>query len=446
MSDIAKVHDIEWYSDVPRSIWKQTTVGLVLLGVAFGGFGTWASTAPLAAAVIAQGRFVATGQNKIVQHLEGGIIKQILVNEGDQVKEAQPLVLLDETAAKSKKRELFLRRMRLDGTAARLTAQSDRQDNLVITDLLNNYRDDPDVWSILVSQQLNFKAGQLKLSSELSLLEQNVKALRFREEGYRRQRDATVLQVDLLKAEYQDKQLLLTKGLVRGNDVKAIQRAIAEAEGQVGRLEAEIAETQAQAVKEQQEILRTEGVYREEALDRLQAIQGERDVVREQLREAENVLQRATINSPVSGTVVRTHYHTTGGVIESGKAILEILPAGVPLLIEAQIRRNDIDSVKVGQVATVRLIALNQRTTPVLHGDVIYLSADALQDSKPGMADHDVYVARINVSPEEIARVHGFTPTPGMPVEVMIQTAERTFFSYIAKPVTDSMSRAFSEQ
>lgn len=446
MSDIAKVHDIEWYADVPRSIWKQTTVGLVLLGVCFGGFGVWASTAPLAAAVIAQGSFVATGQNKILQHLEGGVIKEILVSEGDQVVENQPLVRLDETAAQARKRELFLRRIRLDVTAARLTAQFEKADILDITSLLNEHRADQDIWSILVSQQLNFKAQQHKLSSELSLLEQNTKALQFREIGYTRQGSATVRQLDLLKDELESKKGLMAKGLVRANEVKAIQRAIAEAEGQIGRLEAEVAETQAQMVKGQQEVLRAEGVYQEEALEQLQSIQSERDTVREQLREAENVLKRATINAPVSGTVVRIHYHTTGGVIESGKAILEILPAGVPLIIEAQIPRNDIDSVKLGQAATLRLIALNQRTTPVLQGKVFYISADALQDSKAGVAVHDVYLARINISPDEMARVHGFSPTPGMPVEVMIQTAERTFFSYLAKPVTDSMSRAFSEQ
>jgi HlyD family type I secretion membrane fusion protein len=446
MPDIAKVHDIQWYAEVPRSIWKQTTVGLVLLGVCFGGFGVWASTAPLAAAIIAQGSFVATGQNKILQHLEGGVIKEILVSEGDQVAENQPLVRLDETAAQAKKRELFLRRIRLDVTAARLTAQFENADVLDVASLLKEHRADQDVWSILVSQQLNFKAQQHKLSSELSLLEQNTKALQFREIGYTRQRSATMRQLDLLNDELESKKGLMAKGVVRANEVKAIQRAIAEAEGQVGRLEAEVAETQAQMVKGQQEVLRAEGVYQEEALEQLQSIQSERDTVREQLREAENVLKRATINAPVSGTVVRIHYHTTGGVIESGKAILEILPAGVPLIIEAQIPRNDIDSVKLGQAATLRLIALNQRTTPVLQGKVFYISADALQDSKVGMAVHDVYLARINISPGELARVHGFSPTPGMPVEVMIQTAERTFFSYLAKPVTDSMSRAFSEQ
>ncbi|THV10177.1 HlyD family type I secretion periplasmic adaptor subunit [Rhizobium rhizophilum] len=447
MADIAKVHDIEWYSEVPRSIRKQTIVGLVLVAVAFGGFGTWASTAPLAAAVLAQGSFVATGQNKILQHLEGGIIEQILVSEGDQVVEGQALVQLDETAALAKKRELFLRRMRLDVTAARLTAQFETVEKLDLSSLVKEYRGDTDVWAILVSQQLNFRAQQQKLTSEIALLQQNIRALEFREIGYTRQRDASIRQLDLLKDEYAAKEILLKKGVARANEVKAILRAIAEAEGQIGRLEAEIAETQAQRTKGEQEVLRATSAYREDALERLQSIQGERDMVREQLREAANILERATINAPVSGTVVRIHYHTNGGVIESGKAILEILPAGVPLIIEAQISRNDIDSVKLGQEATIRLVALNQRTTPVIQGEVFYLSADALQQSgNASSAPHDVYLARINIAPTELSRVQGFTPTPGMPAEVMIQTSERTFFNYIAKPVTDSMSRAFSEQ
>ncbi|WP_105439721.1 HlyD family type I secretion periplasmic adaptor subunit [Neorhizobium sp. T25_13] len=446
MSAVAKVHDLEWYSEVPRSVWKQTVTGLALTAIAFGGFGTWAATAPLAAAVIAQGSFVATGRNKIVQHFEGGIIRELLVSEGDQVVENQPVVRLDETASQAKKREFFLRRVRLEATAARLAAQSEGADSMAISPYLNDFRDDPDVSAIILTQQLNFKAQRMKLATELSLLKQNMKALEFRSEGYTRHREAMSRQLAMLKEEYDIKRVLLTKGLLRATEVRALQRAIADAEGQIGRLEAEVSETGAQLLKGQQEIMRAEETYREEALDRLQSIQGERDTSREQSREADDVLRRATILAPVSGTVVRTYYHTTGGVIESGKGIMEILPAGVPLIIEAKVPRNEIDSVKVGQKATVRLIALNQRTTPVLEGEVFYVSADAMEDSKAGLANHDVYVARINISSDEIARIKGFTPQPGMPAEIMIQTAVRTFFSYLVKPIVDSMSRAFTER
>ncbi|MDR6757073.1 HlyD family secretion protein [Mycoplana sp. BE70] len=446
MSDIAKVHDIEWYADVPRSIRKQLAVGMILLCATFGGFGVWAFTAPLAAAVIAQGSFVATGRNKVVQHYEGGIIKELLVNEGDEVVEGQPLIKLDETAALAKERELFLRRIRLEATVARLTSQFEGDEQMEVSELLDKYRGDAEVWSIIVNQQLNFKAQRMKQSNELSLLSQNIKALEFRSVGYNRQRDAVIEQLSLLREEHQNKKKLVSMGLLRLTEMKALERAMADAQGQIGRLEAEVAETQAQIVKGQQEVSRAEVSYREDALDKLQAIQGDLDTVREQARQAENILKRVTIIAPVTGTVIRTYYHTPGGVIESGKGILEILPKGVPLIIEAQIPRNSIDSVAVGQTATVRLVALNQRTTPVLHGELFYISADALEDSKPGMPAHDVYLARIDIPASELAKVKGFHPTPGMPAEVMIQTAQRTFFSYLVKPITDSMSRAFTER
>lgn len=443
-TDIARVHDIEWYAEVPRSIRLHTIIGVLLLLVTFGGFGAWATTAPLAAAVIAQGSFVASGQNKVVQHFGGGIIKEMLVSEGDEVVEDQPLIQLDETAAQAKERELFLRGARLELIAARLTAQFRGVDTMAIPVSLEPHVRDPDVAAIVENQKLNFDAQRMKLESEVSLIQQNVKSLEFRTQGYIRMRDSTTEQIGLLRTEYKAKKLLRDKGLLRATDVSALMRAIAEAEGQIGRLEAEISETDAQILKAGQEITRTRDRYREDVLERLQATQGELDVVREQSREAESVLRRATINAPVAGTVIRSYYHTPGGVIESGKGIMEILPAGVPLVIEAKIPRNNIDRVHNGQKATIRLVALNQRTTPVLQGEVFYVSADAMQDARG--QGQDVYVARVSLHASELAKITGFTPMPGMPAEIMIQTAERTFLSYLVKPITDSMSRAFTER
>jgi HlyD family secretion protein len=445
MSDTAKFHDIEWYADVPRSIRKPTMFGVLLLLVTFGGFGGWAFTAPLAAAIIAQGRFVATGQNKVVQHFEGGIIEQILVSEGDQVRLDQPVIRLDETAALAKERELFLRRVRLEAIAARLSAQIHGDDQVQYPDLVTDNHGDSEVAPIIEGQNLNFEAWKNKLNGDTALLRQNIEAYGYRAEGYAKQREAVELQLQLLREELQGKQVLLKKELIRATDIKVVQRAIAEATGQIGRLSAEISETEAQIIKERQQIEQTEQAQREAALEELQKIQGELDAVREQSREAQSVLRRATINAPVTGTVIRLFYHTPGGVIESGKGIMEILPADVPLVVEAQVRRTDIDSVRIGQSATLRMTALNQRTTPVLNGTVFYVSADALPGDKvaPGQ---EFYLARISLPPNELARVADFAPTPGMPVEVLIQTAERTFFSYLTKPIADSMSRAFTEQ
>ncbi|MET0943514.1 MAG: HlyD family type I secretion periplasmic adaptor subunit, partial [Mesorhizobium sp.] len=424
---------------------KHTVAGLILIGVSFGGFGTWAMTAPLAAAVIAQGSFVATGQNKIVQHLEGGIIKELLVDEGDHVLLNQPLVLLDETAAQANERQLFLRQARLEAITARLTAEAGNKDKIDYPDVLAKSLGDPDVGAIIDSQEQHFQGSKSRLDSEIALLNQNIEALKYRAVGYEQQLDAMNRQHELLEEEYEGKKVLLAQGLIRKTEVGAIKRAIADAEGQAGRLSAEISETNAQIKKFDQQIVQTINTFSQASLDELQKIEAELDNVREEARAAENVLRRASINAPVAGTVVRMYYHTPGGVIESGKSILEILPADVPLIIEAQVPRTEIDNVKQGQNATVRLTALNQRRTPVLSGKVYYVSADSLAVAAVGDAKKEVYIARINLPSSELARVPGFSPTPGMPAEILIQTRERTFFNYLTKPIADSMSKAFME-
>ncbi len=444
MTDIANVQEIEWYAEVPRSIWKQTTFGLLLLVASFGGFGAWAFTAPLAAAVISQGSFVATGQNKIIQHLEGGIIKEILVNEGDHVKADQPLIRLDETTALANERQFFLRQARLETMVARLTAQMNTATKISLPKIVAENRSDPDIEAIVDGQELSFEAWQTKLNNEIGLLVQNMELFKFRSQGFAKQLEAVRQQLGFLQEEYEAKKVLLDQGLIRRTEVKALQRAMADAGGQMGRLNAEIAETGAQIVKTEQQVEQARNAYRQAALDELEGIEAELDSIREKSREAENILRRSVINAPVSGTVVRLYYHTSGGVIESGKSIMEILPSDVPLIIEAQVPRTEIDSVRAGQKATVRLVALNQRTTPVLEGEVFYVSADSMPESA-GPAAREVYLARVRLPVSELARVPGFVPTPGMPAEILIETAHRTFFSYLSKPIVDSMARAFME-
>ncbi|MBN9250518.1 MAG: secretion protein HlyD [Mesorhizobium sp. 61-13] len=443
-TSIANVHDIEWYGDVPRSIRKHAMFGLLLVALAFGGFGTWAATAPLAAAVISAGSFVATGENKVVQHLEGGIIQELLVSEGDHVNAGQPLIRLDGIVAQVKERQLFLRQARLEANVARLQAQVAGSTTVTFPQIIADNKGDSDIRSIIDGQLANFQSAKNRMDSEIGLLKQNIESLKFRMEGFDRQKQSMIEQKAFLKDEYTGKMQLLSEGLIRKTEVNAIQRAMADADGQIGRLESEVSETQAQVLKFDQQIAQTVTELNQKSLDELQVAQGDLDAIREEARQAQNLLQRSTINAPVTGTVVRMYYHTSGGVIESGKKILEILPSDVPLIIETQIQRKDIDAVKPGQKATIRLVALNRRTTPVLNGDVYYVSADALADTT--MPNSEVYLARIKLSPSELARIPGFTATPGMPAEVMIETAERTFLDYLTKPIRESMARAFTER
>lgn len=434
-----------WYQDVPRSIGKQTVFGLLLLLTTFGGFGAWAMLAPLAAAVIAQGSFVATGQNKIVQHLEGGIIADILVKEGDHVSEGQPLLTLDRTLALATTRELSLRRIRLEATQARLMAEQQHLDQLVFPPHLEAERGDAEAEMILNGQMLAFQASSASVANDISVISRNLEALTIRMTGYGIQLDSTRSQLGLLAEELESKTQLVERGLSRRSEALTLRRAMFEADGQVGRLEAEIAELTEMRAKFEAQISKTRDDYSRNALTQLQTIESELESVREQLRRSENILGRTDVLAPVDGTVVRLYYHTTGGVVESGRPIAEILPADAPLIIEVLVPRANIDSVSVGQMATVRLTGMNQRTTPVLNGMVEYVSADAISDGSNGTR-REVYLSRVTVSSEQLQRVQNFSPTPGMPAEIMIQTAERTFAQYLAKPVMDSMTRAFREQ
>ncbi|WP_420586569.1 HlyD family type I secretion periplasmic adaptor subunit [Ruegeria sp.] len=434
-----------WYAEVPRSISRFIVIGMIMLVICFGGFGVWAFRAPLAAAVIAQGSFVATGRNKIVQHLEGGIIQDIKVIEGQTVQAGEVLMTLDQTSAEANERELFIRKIRLQAMSERLHAEYDEQQELEFSPELVTASEDTEVMTILDGQKISFELSRKTLVNDIALLERNIEALKIRSSGFEAQLDSMVRRAEILKEEYETKETLFKKGLVRKGELNTIRRVQAEAEGQHARLTAEAAEISQMLLKYDEQITRTRAAYREAALDELGVIEADLESVREKARQARSVLDRAVVRAPVTGTVVRLHYHTPGGVIETGEPIAEILPADAPLIIEAQIPRTEIDSVVTGQDATVRLVALNQRTTPVLNGQVFYLSADSLVEDSNG-APQEVYLARISLEPEEIDRVRGFIPTPGMPAEIMIQTEERTFAAYIAKPVTDSMSRAFREQ
>jgi HlyD family secretion protein len=436
---------LEWYGDVPRSIRLHSFVGLAVLFCSFGGFGYWGATAPLASAIIAQGSFVATGNNKVVQHLEGGIIKEMLVSEGESVKEGDVLVTLDQTAALTNERMLTLRRLRLEAVVGRLRAEAQGSREFKLPDIVMAEASDPDINAIIQSQNIVFRSKQVKLEEQLNLIEKNIKSLEYRFEGYKGQRESFERQLALLSDERDSKERLVKVGYMRKTDLLAIERAIADAMGDISRLNGELNESEAEIAKFRQEAVIAVNSNKQAALDALETAESDLDSVRQQLHEAAGVLERTVIRSPVTGTVVRSYYHTAGGVITTGKPIMEILPAHVPLILEAQVLRTSIDQLHEGQTAAIRLTALNRRTTPVLEGKVFYVSADSIEENA-GLSVKDVYIVRVQIPDSEIARVHNFHPVPGMPAEVLIQSSERTFFEYLSKPIADSMSRAFKER
>lgn len=297
---------LEWYSDVPRSIRVHCIVGLTVLFTSFGGFGFWAATAPLASAVIAQASFVATGNNKIVQHLEGGIIKEMRVSEGDTVKEGDVLLTLDPTASRSNERMLQLRRLRLEAVVARLRAEAQGLREFQVPDIVMKEASDPDINAIIQSQNVVFHSKQIKLEEQLNLIEKNIKSLEYRFGGYKGQRESFERQLALLTEERDSKARLVKVGYMRKTDLLAIERAIADAMGDISRLNGELNESEAEIAKFRQEAIIAVNSNKQAALDALETAESDLDSVREQMREAAGVLERTTIRSPVTGTVVRS--------------------------------------------------------------------------------------------------------------------------------------------
>jgi HlyD family type I secretion membrane fusion protein len=441
-----------WYRDVPMSANWPIFTGLAILAVWLGCFGIWAGVAPLNSAVVARGTFMATGQNKLIQHLEGGIIREIAVKEGDLVEANQILVRLDDTAAKAKLRRLVLKKYRLLAMRARLEAEMHSSQTIDTPDAFSEGKDDPEIKEILERQRTELRARQASLATEESVLKKQIAGLTESIRGYQAQVESTKDRIALFNDELRDKNSLLGQQLVRKSDVLALRRSEASLGGDLGELLGRIADSGERIAQANERIAQLHSTALRDSIKELRETETDLDDVEEQIRAAQDVVDRVDIRSPVHGIVVKKNFHTTGGVVAPGGVVLELLPIGDERIIETHVNPRDISHVSVGQEALVRLSALNQRITPMVGATVIYVSADTLteqvQSNTEPAADprRGFYVVRVRLDKDDVLKqMPDFIPTPGMPADVYIKTGERTFFEYIMKPVLDSFSRGFRE-
>jgi len=441
-----------WYRDVPLSAKWPIITGLAILAVWLGCFGVWAGVAPLNSAVVARGTFMATGQNKLIQHLEGGIIREIAVKEGDLVEANQVLVRLDDTAAKAKLRRLVLKKYRLLAMRARLEAEMHSSQTIDTPDAFSKSQDDSEIKEILEQQGAELRARQASLATEESVLKKQIAGLTESIRGYQAQVESTKDRIALFNDELKDKNSLLGQQLVRKSDVLALRRSEASLGGDLGELLGRIADSRERIAQANERIAQLHSTALRDSIKDLRETETDLDDLEEQIRAAKDVVDRVDVRSPVRGIVVKNNFHTTGGVVAPGAVILELLPMGDERIIEAHVNPRDISHVSMGQEALVRLSALNQRITPMVGAAVIYVSADALKEQvqanteAAGDPRREFYVVRVRLDKDDVVKqMPEFIPTPGMPADVYIKTGERTFFEYIMKPVLDSFSRGFRE-
>jgi HlyD family secretion protein len=444
MNDLTPYHH-QWFTQVPRNGLPFMRAGYGILALWLIGFAAWGGTAPIEGAVVAPGLFVATTQNKIVQHLEGGIIRDILVREGERVQAGQPLIRLDETNANADAMRLDLRLQTLTAAEARLTAEAaQRQEIAFPPDLLLRAASTPDVRAIVRSQEAIFEARGHKLEREIAIQEKSIAALQFGIQGDHARIVSLKSQLALIEDELTGKAHLYEMGLVRKPDYLALQRLQANLSGEVKRSESDIGQSREKIASAEDQIGRARNAAVQTAVEEMQTVAAELKDTRERLTAARGVLGRLEIVAPVTGVVVKLHYHTAGGVIRPGNNIMELLPTQDEQVIEINVRPQDIDHVRTGQEAVVRLTALDQRVTPMIAGKVVYLSADAVPNERKQTQDN-IYIARVRIDAESTKGIKDFAATPGMPADVYIKTGQRTFFEYLMKPVQETMSRAFRE-
>ena len=426
----------------PRETRKASLLGIGAIAAALVFVGLWALVAPLSGAVIALGKFVASGQNKIVQHLEGGIIKDILVREGDVVEAGTVLVRLDETATRAMLRRLELKHYGSLAMRARLQAEQHGAPEVTFSAQLSDHLQDVSIRKIVETQTSEFAARSNKRESEIAVIERRRDGRKEEMAGLKAQYAAVATQLKLIARELEATEKLYKQGYTTLTRLLALQRSHAQLKGDRGHLKAQIGRAREQVAEQEREIAHLRSKHAEAALEELRRVDAEIGDVEEQLKTTRDVLTRLEIRAPVKGVVVSLSQNTNGGVLASGQDIVELLPVDAELIVEAQVSPQDIDSIAVGHTARVRLSALNQRVTPNLDGEVVHVSADVRLNQATGAS---YYLARIRLPDDEAARLQAATPVSGMPVEVFIDTGSRSFADYILRPVMDSFSRAFRE-
>jgi HlyD family secretion protein len=422
---------------------RPMTIGLLVFVLLFGVTLAWAVLAPMSSAVVAPGTVIVRGRPQLVQHLDGGIIRNIYVRNGDAVKAGDVVVRLDDVLLLANL-EIYRNRLRTAAARkARLEAERDSAPAIHFDDALVRTADLGDDSSQRTQQQEIFEARRISLDGQIAQLNEKISQLNNQISGAEGLIDARQQQLDLVEKELEGLRFLQKKAIAPITRVLAVERERADLLGQLAEYKAERARVENTISETKITILQVRRQFQESVLNELLEVSNQVDDLLQQMLATSKQLERIDIRAPISGIVHELLVNTIGGVIPPGGTIMQLISTEEGVEIEANIETHAIDDVFIGQEAVIRFSAFNQRTTPEIHGTVARISPSSVIDEKTGISFYRVVV---DAPAEEMDKLGDLKLIPGMPAEVFIQTGERSPLSYLLKPLIDQFNRAMTEK
>ena len=417
-------------------------MGYAAILLFFGGFGAWAAVAPLASAAIAPAVISPDGSRKTIQHLEGGIVREIDVREGDRVHAGQTLLTLEDVGARAEFEELRVRFVHLMTQEARLLAEQAGADGVAPPTAPDSF--DPALFEpALAAQRKLFESRRATLKGQEEILGQRVQELEAKIDGLRDAIAAQNEQLALIGQEVAGVQILYDKGLSPLPKLLALKRAQADVRGTRATNRASIASDEQSIGETRLQLLTTREQWQEKVAEELSQVRTDLAGVRSQLPSRADVLTRTVVTAPISGTVMNVRVTTRTGVVKPGEPLLDLVPDDPRLVIDARVKPTDMDIVRAGQRARVLFTAYGQRNLPEIFGRLRSISADRMTDERTG---EPYFLAKVEVAPTELKRLAPeIELTPGMSADVMILTGERTLLDYLIRPFIESFTKSFRE-
>lgn len=428
----------------PDDARRIVRVGLWVLGIGFGGFLLWATLAPLDEGVAAPATVSIDTNRKAVQHLSGGIVRELLVREGDRVREGQPLLRLDTAVAKANYEGSRQRYLGLRAVQSRLLAEKAGLSTITWPpELTSAAAQDPLMRQMMDNQQQLLASRRGALAADLQGIQESIRGYEGMIQSYQAMTESRRNQLALLQDELKNTSGLVQEGYAPRNRMLELQRMAAELTTSQAELQGNLMRSR-QAISEQrQRAIARQQEYRKEIEQQL--ADASRDVISEgeKLRAVENDLARTDVRAPATGQVVGLAIHTVGGVVQPGQKLMDIVPSGELLLLDAKVAPQFVDSVRPGLPVDIRFSAFAHSPQLVVEGQVKSVSGDLVTDA-PNTPPY--YLVRVGVTPEGLRKLGQRQLQPGMPAEVVVKTGERSLLTYLLHPLTKRVAASMNEQ